>query len=129
MRNYGRELSLYLKRMGQALLHREAEDVDGGSLNLRMLRQSCFEDRLKVTLNDSGAHSAIVNISRLECVEEGSSYPESAKPSVFPTNSSIFTSAITDLDLTLSDLSLEKDRRGKRVKERTLLLISMLRSF
>lgn len=91
------------------MLHREAENVDGGTLNLGMLRQSCFEDRLKVTLDDSGAHSATVNISRLECAEEGSSYPESAKPSVFPTNSSMFTSAITDLDLTLSESSLEAD--------------------
>ena len=92
--------STRLQRMGQALLDREREDVNRRSLDLSMLGQRRVQDwfRYRCTTAEltlwNGQHR------QCDCIQQP--YPESAKPSVFPTSSSILTSTGLSLLLVLS---------------------------
>lgn len=91
-----------LQRMGQALLDGEGQDVKGSELDHSVRVQCCIQDLLEVPLNDSGTHTSECLVGKgIESISE-STHPESAKPSVFPTSSSILTSLALCLFLDVS---------------------------
>lgn len=75
--------------MGKTLFDSETEDINGSKLNRSILRQRGIQNRSEISLDDSRTDSE-GNCQRNMCHKK-KLYPESAKPSVFPMSSSIFT--------------------------------------
>jgi hypothetical protein len=100
-----------LERMSKTLLNGEGEHIDGDGLYGSVLGQCSFQDVVEIALNDCRTHTR-PSISRDEIKHDGI-YPESAKPSVLPISSSMFTSPA--LGLTAEDSrNIMRPRRKAR---------------